>query len=213
MPAKKSAAASETPVVAAAPAPAKAVKAAKATTSAKAEVTVPVVASTETVAPVETRHASEILADLHEQIKSLGAELTTRVRGLVAQALETAKALKRDARDSKKRHRKNPADMTVEERATWEARRANNAFLKMRPISDELCSFMGLPAKSQRSQTDVTKFVANYVKTHSCFDPSFKRRILPDTKLAKLLRAKDGQEVTYLNLQSFLKAHFLKPTA
>ena len=212
MPAKKSvAAASETPVVAAAPAPAKAAKAAKATTSAKAEVTVPVVASTETVAPVETRHASEILADLHEQIKSLGAELTTRVRGLVAQALETAKALKRDARDSKKRHRKNPADMTVEERATWEARRANNAFLKMRPISDELASFMGLPAKSQRSQTDVTKFVATYVKTHSCFDPTFKRRIVPDTKLAKLLRAKDGQEVTYLNLQSFLKVHFLKP--
>lgn len=211
MPAKKSVAASETPVVAAAPAPAKAAKAAKATTSAKAEVTVPVVASTETVAPVETRHASEILADLHEQIKSLGAELTTRVRGLVAQALETAKALKRDARDSKKRHRKNPADMTVEERATWEARRANNAFLKQRPISDELASFMGLPAKSQRSQTDVTKFVATYVKTHSCFDPSFKRRIVPDTKLAKLLRAKDGQEVTYLNLQSFLKVHFLKP--
>ena len=211
MPAKKSVAASETPVVAAAPAPAKAAKAAKATTSAKAEVTVPVVASTETVAPVETRHASEILADLHEQIKSLGAELTARVRGLVAQALETAKALKRDARDSKKRHRKNPADMTVEERATWEARRANNAFLKQRPISDELASFMGLPAKSQRSQTDVTKFVATYVKTHSCFDPSFKRRIVPDTKLAKLLRAKDGQEVTYLNLQSFLKVHFLKP--
>ena len=214
MPAKKSvAAASETPVVAAAPAPAKASKAAQASTPAKAEVTVPVVTSTSTevVAPVETRHASEILADLHEQIKALGTELTTRVRGLVAQALETAKALKRDARDSKKRHRKNPADMTTEERTVWEARRANNAFLKQRPISDELSSFMGLPAKSLRSQTDVTKFVATYVKTHSCFDPSFKRRIVPDTKLAKLLRVKDGQEVTYLNLQSFLKVHFLKP--
>ena len=209
MPAKKTA---ETPVVAApasAPAAAKAAKAPK--TAAKAEVTVPVVASTETAAPVETRHASEILADLQEQIKALGAEMTTRVRALVAQTLETGKALKRDARDSKKRHRKDPADMTVEERAAWEARRANNAFLKMRPITDELASFMGLPAKSQRSQTDVTKFVATYVKTHSCFDPSFKRRIVPDTKLAKLLRVKDGQEVTYLNLQSFLKVHFLKP--
>jgi chromatin remodeling complex protein RSC6 len=95
----------------------------------------------------------------------------------------------------------------------YEARRANNAFLKLRPISDELASFMGLPAKSERSQTDVTKFVATYVKSHSCFDPSFKRRIVPDAKLAKLLRAKDGQEVTYLNLQSFLKVHFLKPAA
>jgi chromatin remodeling complex protein RSC6 len=207
MPAKKTV---ETTVAAVAPAPAasKSAKASKTPTPAKAEVTVPVV---ETVAPVETRHASEILADLHEQIKALGVELTTRVRSLVAQALETSKALKRDAREGKKRRRKNPEDMTPEERVTWESRRANNAFLKMRPISDELSSFMGLPAKSQRSQTDVTKFVATYVKTHSCFDPSFKRRIVPDTKLAKLLRVKDGQEVTYLNLQSFLKVHFLKP--
>jgi hypothetical protein len=72
---------------------------------------------------------------------------------------------------------------------------------------------MGVPEGSQASHREVTKFVANYVKTHSCFDPSFKRRIVPDTKLAKLLRVKDGQEVTYLNLQSFLKVHFLKPTA
>ena len=213
MPAKKSAVATDTPVVTAAPtsAASKTTKASKTSVPAKAEVTVPVVAPTEVATPAETRHAWEILADLQEQIKSLGTELTTRVRALVAQALETAKALKRDARDSKKRHRKNPEDMTAEERTAWEARRANNAFLKQRPISDELSSFMGLPAKSLRSQTDVTKFVATYVKTHNCFDPSFKRRIVPDTKLGKLLRVKDGQEVTYLNLQSFLKVHFLKP--
>jgi len=108
---------------------------------------------------------------------------------------------------------KNPEDMTAEERTAWEARRANNAFLKLRPISDELASFMGLSPKSQKSQTDVTKYIATYVKEHSCFDPSFKRRIIPDAKLGKLLRVKDGQEVTYLNLQSFLKVHFLKPAA
>jgi chromatin remodeling complex protein RSC6 len=195
-----------------APAPAAAPKTRKA--PAKAEVTVPVVAAASD-APVaaasETRHSTVLLSELHDHLKALGSELTARVRGLVAEALETAKALKRDARDSKKRRRKDPADMTPEEKAIWEARRANNAFLKMRPLSDELCSFMGLPAKSQRSQTDVTKFVSTYVKAHSCFDPSFKRRIIPDTKLGKLLRVKDGQEVTYLNLQSFLKVHFLKP--
>jgi hypothetical protein len=113
----------------------------------------------------------------------------------------------------KRRVRRDPATMNPEERAAYETRRANNAFLKLRPISDELASFMGLPAKSERSQTDVTKFVATYVKAHSCFDPSFKRRIVPDTKLTKLLRVKDGQEVTYLNLQSFLKVHFLKVDA
>jgi len=216
MPAKKETktapVAAETPVAAkAAPKPRKA--------AAKAEVTVPVV---EVVAPVTEavvveagaeRTTAVILATLQESLRALGTETTTRVRALVAEAVEATKALKRDARNSKRRHKKDPATMTPEERAVWDARRANNAFLKLRPISDELASFMGLSPKSQKSQTDVTKFIATYVKTHSCFDPNFKRRIIPDAKLGKLLRAKDGQEVTYLNLQSFLKVHFLKPAA
>jgi chromatin remodeling complex protein RSC6 len=183
--------------------------------AAKSEVTVPVVASTPVVAsdaaPAETRTAPEILAALQETLKSLSSELTTRVRAAVHDAQEAVKAIKRDARDSKKRRKVDPATLSPEEKAAWDARRANNAFLKMRPLTDELCSFMGLPAKSQRSQTDVTKFVSTYVKAHNCFDPNFKRRIIPDTKLGKLLRVKDGQEVTYLNLQSFLKVHFVKP--
>jgi hypothetical protein len=198
-------------------------RARKAAPAAKVEVTVPVTAVE--VAPVaaapapvvaavsDVRSADAILTSLQEALKSLNTEVTTRVRALVADATAATKALKREARDSKRRVRKDPATMTPEERATYDARRANNAFLKLRPITPELCSFMGLPTASERSQTDVTKFVSQYVKAHNCFDPNFKRRIIPDAKLAKLLRVKDGQEVTYLNLQSFLKVHFIKTEA
>lgn len=207
MPAAKKPVVAETPVV---------VPSKKSKVTSKAEATVPVVVPAPTpvaAAPevVVPRSAAVVLSDLQDQLKALGSEVTTRVRALVAESLEAAKSLKRDVRDSKKRRRKDPADMTPEEKAAWESRRANNAFLKLRPLTDELCSFMGLSPKSQRSQTDVTKFVATYVKEHKCFDPSFKRRIIPDSKLGKLLRVKDGQEVTYLNLQSFLKVHFVKP--
>ena len=197
--------------------------------AAKTEVTVPVAAPVPTPAPVSTptptaapatmpavldaRSADAILTSVQEALKSLNTEVTGRVRALVADAVAATKALKREARDSKRRVRKDPATMTPEERATWEARRASNAFLKPRNISDELAKFMSLPAKSQASQTQVTKFVSTYVKEHGCFDPSFKRRIVPDSALGKLLRVKDGQEVTYLNLQSFLKVHFLKTDA
>ena len=186
--------------------------------TAKAEATVPVVAAPApapvAAAPVVAAphvSADSILSTLQASLKALSSDVTSRVRELVAAATDAAKALKREARDSKRRVKVDPATLSPEARAVWEARRANNAFLKLRPISDELSAFMGLPAKSQRSQTDVTKYVSTYVKEHSCFDPSFKRRIIPDAKLGKLLRAKDGQEVTYLNLQSFLKVHFLKP--
>ena len=212
-------AAAKTETVAPAAAATTPAKTPRAKAASKTEVTLPVVASAApavVAAPAaaeaeDTRTADTILSTLQETLKSISSEMTTRMRDAVKSALEASKAVKRELRTKGKRHRKNPEDMTPEERKTYESRRANNAFLKVRPITDELATFMGLPSKSLKSQTDVTKFIANYVKTHNCFDPSFKRRILPDAKLGKLLRVKDGQEVTYLNLQSFLKVHFIKP--
>lgn len=208
-----------TPATENAPAPAATPVKAPRKAAAKSEVTVPTVSETPAPAPApaaETaapRSANDVLASLQETLKALQTEMTSRVRAAVHEAQEAVKAVKRDARDGKRRRKVDPSEMTPEQKAAWEARRANNAFLKPRLLSDELAAFMGLPSKSQKSQTDVTKFVSSYVKDHKCFDPSFKRRIIPDAKLAKLLRVKDGQEVTYLNLQGFLKVHFLKPTA
>ncbi len=196
--------------VAAAPAPAaKAPKAAKKASASKAEVVVPVVTAAATVAaPAQTSDA--LLSSLTEQLKALSTEFTTRVREAVKATQEAAKAAKKEARDSKKKRRVDPATMTPEQKAAWEARRANNAFLKQKPLSPELAAFMGIKAGEKRSQTEVTKFISEYVKTHNCYDPSFKRRIIPNAALAKLLRVDDKTEVTYLNLQKFLKVHFVK---
>jgi chromatin remodeling complex protein RSC6 len=205
------------PVAVAAPAPPKVkaepkAKATKSAPPAKAEVTVPTVV-TPSAEPVSTTPAvsSEVqLAALAETLKTLSSELSTRVRDAVKAVQEAAKSAKREARDSKKKKKVDPATMTPEQREAYEKRRANNAFLVQRPLTDELCHFMGLKSGETRSQTQVTKFISEYVKTHSCFDPSFKRRILPNAALAKLLRVGDKDEVTYLNLQSFLKVHFIK---
>jgi chromatin remodeling complex protein RSC6 len=181
-------------------------------TPAKAEVTVPTVAtpSAEPVVATPSVSSETQLAALAETLKALSTDLSTRVRDAVKAVQEAAKSAKREARDSKKKKKVDPATMTTEQRAAWEKRRANNAFLVQRPLTDELCHFMGLKSGETRSQTQVTKFISEYVKTHSCFDPSFKRRILPNAALAKLLRVGDKDEVTYLNLQSFLKVHFIK---
>ena len=224
MPAKKSDAKPvvvAAPAVAAPPAPA-AAKAPKAPKEAKAvkvekkvaaapSLTVPTVETPSAPVAVESTESSEVqLAALGEKLKALGAELQTRLRDAVKGVQDAIKTAKREARDGKKKKRKDPKDMSPEELKVWEARRANNAFLVQRPLTDELAAFMGLKAGEKRSQTEVTKFISGYVKQHSCFDPNFKRRILPNAALAKLLRVSDKDEVTYLNLQSFLKVHFKK---
>jgi chromatin remodeling complex protein RSC6 len=152
-------------------------------------------------------------ASVADRLKEVQTRLTGELKEIVKEALAAAKAAARDVKDARKKRRvkKDVADMTPEEKTAWEARRANNAFLKPRPLSPELCAFMGVAAGSQRSQTEVTKYVSTYVKSHSCFDPANKRRIIPDGALSKLLKVTDKDTVTYLNLQSYLKAHFLKP--
>ena len=222
MPAKKSdakpvvVAAAPAPVAAAAPkapkpAKAKAVKVEKAPAAGAASLTVPTVETPSAPVVVESTETSEVqLVALGEKLKALGADLQTRLREATKAVQDAIKAAKREARDGKKKKRKDPKDMTPEELKVWEARRANNAFLVQRPLTDELAAFMGLKSGDKRSQTEVTKFISGYVKQHNCFDPTFKRRILPNAALAKLLRVSDKDEVTYLNLQSFLKVHFKK---
>ena len=214
-PKKSAAPAAAAPAPAPAATPAKEVKA-KTTKKvvAKAEVAVPTVAApvvpaVAAAAPV-AQSSEALLTSLTEQLKALSTEFTAKVREAVKATQEAAKAAKKEQRDSKKKRKISPEEMTPEQRKAWEARRANNAFLVERSLSPELCSFMGIAVGSKRSQTQVTKYISDYVKSHNCFDPNFKRRILPNAALAKLLKVDDKTEVTYLNLQKFLKVHFQK---
>ena len=220
--AKKVAAPAEAPVAAPAPAASAAVaepkvKAARKAPAAKTEVVVPTVVAptsapaTSEVAATESAAPASISA-IVERLREVRTRVSNELKEIIADTLIAAKAAAKQVKEAGKRKKvkKDVADMTAEEKAAWELRRSKNAFLKPRGLSTELCAFMQLPAGSQRSQTEVTKFVSNYVKTHSCFDPANKRHIIPDGVLSRLLRVTDKDTVTYLNLQSFLKVHFLK---
>ena len=214
---KEAVAPAATPAPAAA-APAKAPKKEK-SVAAKTEVTVPVVVAA-TVAPATDAAAAAAgpaptLLEVVEQIREIRARVSADLKAAIANALNAAKTAAREVKDARRKRRvkKDVADMTPEEKAAHELRRSKNAFLKPRALSAELCTFMSLPAGSQRSQTEVTKFVSTYVKSHNCFDPSNKRRIIPDGVLSRLLKVTDKDTVTYLNLQSYLKAHFPKAPA
>jgi len=207
-------------VAAPAPAPAAAepkAKAARKAPAAKTEVVVPTVAAP-TPAPAPTTEGAAVesapasIGSVVERLREVRTRLANELKEIIADTLIAAKAAAKQVKEAGKRKKakKDVADMTAEEKAAWELRRSKNAFLKPRGLSTELCAFMQLPAGSQRSQTEVTKFVSNYVKTHSCFDPANKRHIIPDGVLSRLLRVTDKDTVTYLNLQSFLKVHFLK---
>ena len=87
-------------------------------------------------------------------------------------------------------------------------KRAPSGFAKPSPISHELCDFLSVEKGTELARTEVTKHLTTYIKAHNLQAPEDKRRILPDAKLKKLLKVPKGDEITYFNLQKYLKPHF-----
>ena len=85
-----------------------------------------------------------------------------------------------------------------------------SGFLKPVPISVAMSTFTGWSPTELKSRVDVTKFLCNYIKENNLQNPTDRRQILADTKLAKLLDYKDGTPLTYFDMQSHLKKHFPK---
>ena len=76
------------------------------------------------------------------------------------------------------------------------------------PISDDLCRFMNKPTGSKVARTDVTKYLVKYVKDQKLEDANNHRIICPNEELSSLLSSKEGDEVTYFNLQTYINHHF-----
>ena len=91
------------------------------------------------------------------------------------------------------------------------ARKSPSGFAKPNKISDELCDFIGVPHGTEKSRTDITRYINAYVKEHNLNKPSNRRIILPDDKLKNILKINNDEEVTFFILQRLISHHF--PTA
>jgi len=83
-------------------------------------------------------------------------------------------------------------------------------------ISDELAVFLGVAPGTLVPRNEVTKGVSAFVKKNDISDPANKQRfVLDDRPAAKTLRALLGnpaEDVTYFNLQKYLKHHYIMST-
>ena len=90
------------------------------------------------------------------------------------------------------------------------APKAPSGFAKPAPISEELCKFLNKEFGTELARTEVTKELNKYIKANNLQDENNKRTINPDEKLRKLLQLDKGQNITYFNLQKYMKFHFPK---
>ncbi len=88
------------------------------------------------------------------------------------------------------------------------AKKSPSGFAKPCKISDELCTFVGIPFGSERSRTDITRYINAYVKEKELNNPENRREFFPDEKLKSILNVNDKEKVTYFILQRLIAHHF-----
>jgi chromatin remodeling complex protein RSC6 len=80
-------------------------------------------------------------------------------------------------------------------------------------ISDELAKFLGVAPGTLVPRNEVTKGVSGFVRENNLSDPANKQRFIlddrPQAQALKVLLGNPTDDVTYFNLQRYLKHHYL----
>ena len=177
-------------------------RAKKAAPKAKAEAATPPPAPVveEAAAPEEMDAAAVMSQKMNEysaklqQLVGLLSTLKSDFKTLEKTVSREMKAAQKLA--NKKRRNTNP--------------RKPSGFTKATPISEELANFLGKAVGTEMARTEVSKEITKYIKTHNLQDASNGRIIKADAKLSKLLRLGKDDELTFFNLQRYMKVHFAK---
>ena len=161
----------------------------------------PVVSTDDAVSPVEDVDTVDQFSVVVEKLQAMQTELKT--------LLVTVKNLQKENAKLKKLTQKKKKSKGCPLSGGCGAR-PQSGFSKPTKISDALCEFFGIARGSELARTEVTKRITAYVKANKLQDPSDKRKINPDAKLKSVLDIPVGVQLSFFNLQSCVKSHFLK---
>jgi chromatin remodeling complex protein RSC6 len=140
---------------------------------------------------------------LVEQVNALRSTLST----VFSSMKKLEKAIPRELKRAQKGRRRKAAAVTE---GGEPIKKKDTVFTKPTPISDALCTFLGVAKGTPLSRSEVTTRVCRYAKDHSLMN---KQVIKADAALRKLLNLTEKDELKILNLQRYLKPHYIKPAA
>ena len=186
------------PAATAAPATKKAAAPKKAAASKKA---------VEPVAAVATEPVNEVVIETsgtEQKIAEFGAklqQLSSIFSSLKGDFKTLEKGITRELKAAQK------AAAKKQKRA---GNRQPSGFVKPTRISDELANFLGKDIGTEMARTSVSKEINGYIVANGLQNKDNGRFINPDAKLTALLKIKKGDTLSYFNLQTYMKHHFIK---
>jgi chromatin remodeling complex protein RSC6 len=163
-------------------------------------------------APVEPE--PEVVNDIVVEEEETLADLTARYLSKLQEANAILISLKTEYRSIEKRWSRElkTAQKTSGKKKKKNTNRQPSGFVKPTRISDELATFLGKENGVEMARTQVTREINNYIRANSLQDKDNGRHINPDEKLSALLKIPDGENLTYFNLQKYMKHLFVTPS-
>jgi chromatin remodeling complex protein RSC6 len=174
---------------------------AAAPTPTKVQLNVPAAAAAAAAVPETTAAVDDKTDRTGENLLN---SLVDKVNSLTSQLKEVQTLIKLVSKEYDKQQK--IIDKVQKKRQN--AKNSPSGFAKPNKISNELCDFIGVAYGTEKSRTDITRFINAYVKEHNLNKPDNRRFIIPDGKLKAILNVKDGEEINYFILQKLISHHF-----
>jgi len=196
------------PVVAApAAAPAKEKKTKASPAAAPAPVAAAAVPAAE--APAASAIAAPVVAaepttTVTQDIESLTSQLQSVRDAAISGLKALTKLSKRVAREVKEAGRRRRVRKAAPVEGAAPVAKRPTIFTTPVTLRDSLCVFLGKPKGSQMTPADVTKAFSTYVEAHKLKDAEKGHTIHPDAPMRKVLGVKEGEALTYRNIQTYL---------
>lgn len=154
--------------------------------------------------PAEVAAPAPVVETYDDDFKVIGEQLKAALL-LVKDLTTKFNALeKRVQRDRKVMEKK----MRGRAKRVVDPNKPPSGFAKPGPVSEELRKFLGLAKGELIARTVVTSKINEYAKEHKLQQESDKRKINPDATLKKLLKLGPNDELTFFNLQKYMKVHY-----
>jgi chromatin remodeling complex protein RSC6 len=174
-------------------------------------VAAPVVAAPVAAAAPAVEAAAEevnIVAEFNGMVEKVNA-LRSALAAVFSDMKKLEKRIPRELKKASKGRRNRKAALAAD---GTEKPKKESVFTKPSQISDDLCVFLGKAKGTLMSRSEVTTAVCGYAKQKGLMD---KQIIKADAALRKLLALSEKDELKILNLQRYLKPHYIKaaPTA
>lgn len=164
---------------------------------------------------------AEVFEPVHEEgkvqlsasdnVKSVIAMLNDhlgKTKALLTYMRNTLKEVERQSKDFdklKNKHSRNKSERKMNG--------VQSGITKPVPITDELAMFLGVAPGTKVPRNEVTKGVSSYVRSHNLSDPTNRQRFIltasAEGLALKVLLGNPQEDVTYFNLQRYLKHHYI----